>query len=67
MKLSDIVSLAGMSRLSILWERITPGSRSAWRLGLGILDHLLQGYGFDPEITQMISSSEIWFVPAAES
>lgn len=30
---------------------------------LGILDHLLQGYGFDPEITQMISSSEIWFVP----
>lgn len=30
---------------------------------MGILNHLLEGYGIDSEITEMINSSEIWFVP----
>jgi len=30
---------------------------------MGILNHLLEGYGIDPEITGIINSSEIWLVP----
>jgi len=30
---------------------------------MGILNHLLDGYGTDPEITNIIDNSQIWFVP----
>jgi len=30
---------------------------------MGILQHLLDGYGIDPEITAILNSSQIWFVP----
>ena len=30
---------------------------------MGILVHLLEGYGIDPEITDIVNTSEIWFVP----
>jgi len=30
---------------------------------MGILNHLLDGYGTDPEITNIVDNSQIWFVP----
>ena len=30
---------------------------------MGILQHLLDAYGIDPEITAILDSSQIWFVP----
>ncbi|MDZ4182967.1 MAG: M14 family metallopeptidase, partial [Candidatus Cloacimonadaceae bacterium] len=32
-------------------------------VSMGILIHLLQGYGTDPEATHILNTSEIWFVP----
>ncbi len=30
---------------------------------LRIMDHLTQNYGFDPDVTALVDSREIWFVP----
>ncbi|PKN78025.1 MAG: hypothetical protein CVU48_09600, partial [Candidatus Cloacimonetes bacterium HGW-Cloacimonetes-1] len=32
-------------------------------VSLNLLDHLLAGYGTDPEITDLINTTQIWFIP----
>ena len=30
-----------------------------------LLDHVLTGYGTDPEITRLVNTNELWFIPVA--